>query len=162
MFVLGILGEYIGRLYEESKGRPLFLIDQIIRAGSAINGDQIDWSQPEKKAGSLSRGAWDSSHSLKCCRIFLITSTWSMKVMMRISPRHWGQVSGSVIVGLYLIGTLSAFSYAVKYWPPERIQSAARIRAASHAIVADLNGVLMPGDQFLSAPLFGIPATFPV
>jgi polyisoprenyl-phosphate glycosyltransferase len=27
MFVLGILGEYIGRLYEESKGRPLFLID---------------------------------------------------------------------------------------------------------------------------------------
>src|SRR5262249_41725231 len=52
MFVLGILGEYIGRLYEESKGRPLFLIDQIIRAGSAINGDQIDWSQPEKKATS--------------------------------------------------------------------------------------------------------------
>ena len=52
MFVLGILGEYIGRLYEESKGRPLFLIDQIIRAGSAINGDQMDWSQPEKKATS--------------------------------------------------------------------------------------------------------------
>jgi dolichol-phosphate mannosyltransferase len=41
MFVLGILGEYIGRLYEESKGRPLFLIDRIIRAGSAINGDQV-------------------------------------------------------------------------------------------------------------------------
>lgn len=27
---LGIMGEYVGRLYEESKGRPLFLIDNII------------------------------------------------------------------------------------------------------------------------------------
>jgi polyisoprenyl-phosphate glycosyltransferase len=52
MFVLGILGEYIGRLYEESKSRPLFLIDQIIRAGAAAKGDQIHWAMPEKKATS--------------------------------------------------------------------------------------------------------------
>jgi hypothetical protein len=40
--------------------------------------------------------AWDSSHSLKCCSIFLITSAWSMKLIMRISPGHRGQISGSV------------------------------------------------------------------
>jgi glycosyltransferase involved in cell wall biosynthesis len=30
---MGILGEYLGRLYEQSKGRPLFLIDRIERQG---------------------------------------------------------------------------------------------------------------------------------
>jgi hypothetical protein len=29
LLVLGILGEYVGRLYMESKGRPLFIIDAI-------------------------------------------------------------------------------------------------------------------------------------
>jgi dolichol-phosphate mannosyltransferase len=32
LFVLGILGEYLGRLYEQSKGRPLYVIEQIVRA----------------------------------------------------------------------------------------------------------------------------------
>ena len=31
--VLGIMGEYLGRVYSEIKGRPLFLIDRILRAG---------------------------------------------------------------------------------------------------------------------------------
>jgi dolichol-phosphate mannosyltransferase len=31
LIVLGIMGEYIGRLYIESKHRPLFIIDQIVR-----------------------------------------------------------------------------------------------------------------------------------
>jgi polyisoprenyl-phosphate glycosyltransferase len=31
LFVLGILGEYLGRLYEQSKGRPLYVIEQIVR-----------------------------------------------------------------------------------------------------------------------------------
>ena len=26
LFILGILGEYIGRIFEETKGRPLYLI----------------------------------------------------------------------------------------------------------------------------------------
>jgi dolichol-phosphate mannosyltransferase len=34
LLVLGIMGEYLGRLYEQSKGRPLFLIDRIVRADS--------------------------------------------------------------------------------------------------------------------------------
>jgi dolichol-phosphate mannosyltransferase len=33
LFVLGIIGEYLGRLYEQSKGRPLFVIDQVVRGG---------------------------------------------------------------------------------------------------------------------------------
>jgi dolichol-phosphate mannosyltransferase len=32
MFCLGILGEYIGRIYTESKQRPLFLIREVIRS----------------------------------------------------------------------------------------------------------------------------------
>lgn len=35
LFVLGIIGEYLGRLYEQSKGRPLFIIrDVVTRAGA--------------------------------------------------------------------------------------------------------------------------------
>lgn len=32
LFVLGIIGEYLGRLYEQSKGRPLFIIRDVIRS----------------------------------------------------------------------------------------------------------------------------------
>jgi dolichol-phosphate mannosyltransferase len=31
LFVVGLLGEYIGRLYLESKGRPLFIIESVVR-----------------------------------------------------------------------------------------------------------------------------------
>ena len=31
MFVLGIIGEYLGRLYTEAKRRPLFVIESVIR-----------------------------------------------------------------------------------------------------------------------------------
>jgi dolichol-phosphate mannosyltransferase len=30
LLVLGILGEYVGRLYIESKGRPLFVIQEVL------------------------------------------------------------------------------------------------------------------------------------
>jgi len=30
LFVLGIMGEYLGRLYIESKRRPLFVVDEIV------------------------------------------------------------------------------------------------------------------------------------
>ena len=35
LFCLGILGEYVGRLYEQSKGRPLFLVEDTTRVGQA-------------------------------------------------------------------------------------------------------------------------------
>ena len=40
LLVLGVIGEYLGRLYEQSKGRPLFIVDRILRAGSeeAVSG----------------------------------------------------------------------------------------------------------------------------
>jgi polyisoprenyl-phosphate glycosyltransferase len=30
LVVLGIMGEYVGRLFQEAKGRPLFLIDTVL------------------------------------------------------------------------------------------------------------------------------------
>ena len=35
---LGVIGEYLGRMYEEVRGRPLFVIDEVVRgrAGSAL------------------------------------------------------------------------------------------------------------------------------
>jgi polyisoprenyl-phosphate glycosyltransferase len=33
LFVIGLLGEYLGRLYMEAKGRPLFIIKEIVSAG---------------------------------------------------------------------------------------------------------------------------------
>jgi dolichol-phosphate mannosyltransferase len=39
LLVLGILGEYLGRLYIQSKGRPLFIIDTIYTLTRAVNQD---------------------------------------------------------------------------------------------------------------------------
>jgi dolichol-phosphate mannosyltransferase len=38
LFVLGILGEYLGRLYEQSKGRPLYVVEQIVRSTESPPG----------------------------------------------------------------------------------------------------------------------------
>jgi dolichol-phosphate mannosyltransferase len=38
LLVLGIQGEYIGRLYEQAKGRPLFLIDEVVSTGEPSAG----------------------------------------------------------------------------------------------------------------------------
>jgi dolichol-phosphate mannosyltransferase len=35
LFVLGVIGEYLGRLYMQSKNRPLFIIEEVVRQGSA-------------------------------------------------------------------------------------------------------------------------------
>jgi dolichol-phosphate mannosyltransferase len=36
LFCLGILGEYVGRLFEEIKGRPLYLVQRTINLGSRV------------------------------------------------------------------------------------------------------------------------------
>lgn len=35
LLVLGVLGEYLGRLYEQQKGRPLFMIRQVVNGTAA-------------------------------------------------------------------------------------------------------------------------------
>ena len=33
LFVLGIIGHYLGRIHEQTRGRPLFLVESVYRAG---------------------------------------------------------------------------------------------------------------------------------
>jgi glycosyltransferase involved in cell wall biosynthesis len=40
LFVLGVIGEYLGRLYVQSKNRPLFIIEEVVRAGDADAGHE--------------------------------------------------------------------------------------------------------------------------
>jgi len=35
LVVLGVIGQYLGRLYEQSKGRPLFIIESVVRGDEA-------------------------------------------------------------------------------------------------------------------------------
>jgi polyisoprenyl-phosphate glycosyltransferase len=37
LITLGILGEYVGRLVQQSKGRPLFMVDCVVRGGQEIS-----------------------------------------------------------------------------------------------------------------------------
>jgi polyisoprenyl-phosphate glycosyltransferase len=37
LITLGILGEYVGRLVQQSKGRPLFMVDRVVRDGQEIS-----------------------------------------------------------------------------------------------------------------------------
>jgi dolichol-phosphate mannosyltransferase len=39
LLVLGVMGEYLGRVYEEVKGRPLYVVDRIIGNGRGKRPD---------------------------------------------------------------------------------------------------------------------------
>jgi len=39
--VLGVIGEYIGRMYEQVKGRPLFIIERVVRSPGAVGARQV-------------------------------------------------------------------------------------------------------------------------
>ena len=43
LMAIGVLGEYLARLFVESKGRPLYLVDQLRRPSQAV---QPSWSRP--------------------------------------------------------------------------------------------------------------------
>jgi glycosyltransferase involved in cell wall biosynthesis len=57
LLVLGVFGEYLGRLYLESKHRPLFVIDKIVRndAGIAANAMSEDRSSNASCSSSTCR-----------------------------------------------------------------------------------------------------------
>jgi dolichol-phosphate mannosyltransferase len=54
LIVLGIQGEYLGRLFEQAKGRPLFLIEEVVGGGrAAVEGPVLPASrctEPEAQA----------------------------------------------------------------------------------------------------------------
>jgi hypothetical protein len=42
LFFLGVIGEYVGRVYEETKGRPHYVIGRVVRQrGAPGNGDTV-------------------------------------------------------------------------------------------------------------------------
>jgi polyisoprenyl-phosphate glycosyltransferase len=41
LFFLGVIGEYVGRVYEETKGRPHYVIHKIVKRGGAVKRDDL-------------------------------------------------------------------------------------------------------------------------
>jgi dolichol-phosphate mannosyltransferase len=46
LLVLGVIGEYLGRLYMQSKNRPLYIINEIVTQGSTGRGVPSDGDPP--------------------------------------------------------------------------------------------------------------------
>lgn len=56
MFVLGVMGEYIGRLYNQAKGRPLYIVQDIVGEAAATGHLGIDASAKRPAAVQHERG----------------------------------------------------------------------------------------------------------
>lgn len=54
LFVAGVLGEYLGRLYIESKGRPLYVIQEVlVSPGALVNSDTIQKEPHREKSNAV-------------------------------------------------------------------------------------------------------------
>ncbi|SEF90052.1 dolichol-phosphate mannosyltransferase [Bryocella elongata] len=51
---LGILGIYVGRIYDETKGRPLYVVDQIVANAPSATLTHHDLTQPGLRSGQSS------------------------------------------------------------------------------------------------------------
>jgi hypothetical protein len=49
LLVLGVIGEYLGRMYEQVKGRPLFIIDEII-SPNRVEAEEGHFGRCESRA----------------------------------------------------------------------------------------------------------------
>ncbi len=57
LFFLGIIGEYVGRVYEETKARPHYVVDRVVNRTTAVSGRQ--WREapaPVARHGATSTG----------------------------------------------------------------------------------------------------------
>lgn len=52
LLVVGVLGEYLGRIYIESKGRPLFIVDEVFRSGEKVADQNVLQVGSEAEVGS--------------------------------------------------------------------------------------------------------------
>jgi dolichol-phosphate mannosyltransferase len=55
LFVLGIFGEYLGRMYMEAKGRPLYVVSEIVTSGALQAEADAEIHEPREMAGNAER-----------------------------------------------------------------------------------------------------------
>src|SRR5262249_38915214 len=51
LIVLGVIGEYLGRVFNETKNRPLYFVNRIVAADAATNVED-DSGEQERRAAS--------------------------------------------------------------------------------------------------------------
>lgn len=53
LVVLGIIGEYVGRLYEQSKGRPLFIIEEVYRGSECAEMPPLETEDARRQESGV-------------------------------------------------------------------------------------------------------------